>query len=103
MPRDIDPEVATLSGVYLYTIDDLTSVIEENIEGRKESAKHAEEIITEAVKRYERELGVRNGQELIEFFVNRRTTFETQSLNEPSIDSILVQILANCCRGLHTI
>ncbi|GIS69973.1 MAG: hypothetical protein CM1200mP9_07940 [Gammaproteobacteria bacterium] len=57
VPRDIDPEVATLSGVYLYTIDDLTSVIEENIEGRKESAKHAEEIITEAVKRYERELG----------------------------------------------
>ena len=68
VPRDIDPEVATLSDVYLYTIDDLTSVIEENIEGRKESAKHAEEIITEAVKRYERELGVRNGQELIEFF-----------------------------------
>ena len=59
VPRDIDPEVATLSDVYLYTIDDLTSVIEENIEGRKESAKHAEEIVDEAVKQYERELGIR--------------------------------------------
>ena len=68
VPRDIDPEVATLSDVYLYTIDDLTSVIEENIEGRKESAKHAEEIVVEAVKQYERELGIRNGHELIELF-----------------------------------
>jgi glutamyl-tRNA reductase len=68
VPRDIDPEVATLSDVYLYTIDDLTSVIEENIEGRKESAKHAEEIVVEAVNKYERELGVRNGKELIELF-----------------------------------
>ncbi|MFP6795888.1 MAG: glutamyl-tRNA reductase [Pseudomonadales bacterium] len=68
VPRDIDPEVATLKDVYLYTIDDLTSVIEENIVGRKESAEQAEEIILETVEQYAREKGARNGQELIKLF-----------------------------------
>ena len=68
VPRDIDPAVATLKDVYLYTIDDLTSVIEENIESRRESAEQAEEIITGAVEKYSVEQGARRGQELIELF-----------------------------------
>ncbi|MEE3279622.1 MAG: glutamyl-tRNA reductase, partial [Pseudomonadota bacterium] len=68
VPRDIDPEVATLNDVYLYTIDDLTSVIEENLEGRRESADQAEEIIDEAIEKYAHEQGARAGRELIERF-----------------------------------
>ena len=68
VPRDIDPAVVTLKDVYLYTIDDLTSVIEENIESRRESAEQAEEIITGAVEKYAVEQGARRGQELIELF-----------------------------------
>ena len=68
VPRDIDPEVATLKDVYLYTIDDLTAVIEENIDGRRESAEQAEEIIVGAVEKYAREQGARTGRELIELF-----------------------------------
>lgn len=45
VPRDIEAEVADLRDVYLYTVDDLQSVIEENIRSRKVAAEAAEEIV----------------------------------------------------------
>lgn len=45
VPRDIEPEVAQLQDVYLYTVDDLQSVIEDNIRSRQEAALAAEEIV----------------------------------------------------------
>lgn len=45
VPRDIEPEVASLDDVYLYTVDDLEAVIEENRRSRLEAAGEAEEII----------------------------------------------------------
>ncbi len=45
VPRDIEPEVGTLDDVYLYTVDDLHQVIEENMQTRVEAAKEAEKII----------------------------------------------------------
>lgn len=46
VPRDVEPEVAQLQDVYLYTVDDLQSVIEENMRSRQEAAHAAEEIVT---------------------------------------------------------
>jgi glutamyl-tRNA reductase len=45
VPRDIEPEVAELEDIYLYTVDDLQEIIEENLRSRQEAAKQAEEII----------------------------------------------------------
>lgn len=45
VPRDIEPEVAELQDVYLYTVDDLQSVVEENMRSRREAAVAAEEIV----------------------------------------------------------
>jgi len=45
VPRDIEPEVAELADVYLYTVDDLQEVIQENMESRLEAAREAEKII----------------------------------------------------------
>ncbi len=45
VPRDIEAEVATLSDVYLYTVDDLREVIQEGLKSRQEAALQAEEII----------------------------------------------------------
>lgn len=45
VPRDIEAEVANLKDVYLYTVDDLKDVIEENIRSREEAAEQAQEII----------------------------------------------------------
>lgn len=45
VPRDIEPEVAELDDVFLYTVDDLRGVVEENLQARKEAAEEAEQII----------------------------------------------------------
>ncbi len=54
VPRDIEPEVADLSNVYLYTVDDLQAVVKENIDSRKEAAEDAEKIIDLQVVRFMR-------------------------------------------------
>lgn len=53
VPRDIEPEVGKLSDVYLYTVDDLHDVIEENLKTRRESAKQAEELVQAQVKTFD--------------------------------------------------
>ncbi|MGI3131747.1 glutamyl-tRNA reductase [Halopseudomonas pachastrellae] len=45
VPRDIEPEVGDLSDVYLYTVDDLHEVIEENLRSRQGAAEAAERLI----------------------------------------------------------
>lgn len=49
VPRDIEPEVAKLQDVYLYTVDDLQEVILENMRSREQAASKAEEIIEAGV------------------------------------------------------
>ncbi|WP_067582439.1 glutamyl-tRNA reductase [Endozoicomonas ascidiicola] len=45
VPRDIEPEVSELSDVFLYTVDDLQDVIEDNLQQRKDAAQQAERMI----------------------------------------------------------
>lgn len=56
VPRDIEPEVNELSDVYLFTIDDLKNVIDENKQSREAAAKEAVQLITQQaqdfVKKY---------------------------------------------------
>ncbi len=52
VPRDIDPEVSELADVYLYTVDDLQEVIEENRSSRQQAAEQAEEIIDTEVSHF---------------------------------------------------
>jgi len=49
VPRDIDPDVNNLDNVYLYDIDDLKDVVEENLAGRRDEAEKAKLIIEEEV------------------------------------------------------
>ena len=49
VPRDIDPKINTLNNAYVYDIDDLKNVVDENIEDRNKEAVKAERIIDEAV------------------------------------------------------
>ncbi len=52
VPRDIEPDVKALSGVYLYTIDDLTQVINSGQTHRQEAVAEAEVIIDEGVQKF---------------------------------------------------
>jgi glutamyl-tRNA reductase len=52
VPADINPDVAELDDIYLYTIDDLKQVIDDNLRSRQQAAEQAEEIIDTQVERY---------------------------------------------------
>ena len=52
VPRDIEPEVNSLDDVYLYSVDDLQEVINENLQNRQQAAEQAHEIIDEKVEHY---------------------------------------------------
>jgi glutamyl-tRNA reductase len=52
VPRDIDPEVANLDDVYLYTIDDLQKVIQDGQTSREAAAVDANRILDEEIARY---------------------------------------------------
>jgi glutamyl-tRNA reductase len=52
VPRDIDPRVRDLEDVYLFTIDDLQQVVDQNLKARQEEAGAARRIIDEDVARF---------------------------------------------------
>lgn len=56
VPRDIEEQVGDLPDVYLYTVDDLHAVIDENKKTRLAAADEAEEIISQGVEGYRRQL-----------------------------------------------
>ena len=49
VPRDIEPEVAELNDVFLYTVDDLAELVREGWEQRRQSVQAAEHIIQQRV------------------------------------------------------
>jgi glutamyl-tRNA reductase len=52
LPRDIEPEVAALKNVQLFTIDDLKNIAQENQLVREHAASKAMDAITQAAKFY---------------------------------------------------
>ena len=52
MPRDIDPDVNNLDNIYLYDIDDLKEVVEENLAQRRGEAEKAKAIVNAEVEAF---------------------------------------------------
>ncbi|HQT26287.1 MAG TPA: glutamyl-tRNA reductase, partial [Burkholderiales bacterium] len=52
VPRDIEPEVAELDDVFLYTVDDLSSVVREGLNSRQSAVAQAEVIIDSNVSHF---------------------------------------------------
>ncbi len=52
VPRDVDPDVNTLDNIYLYDIDDLREVVEENRANRRGEAIKAEAIVEEETRAF---------------------------------------------------
>ncbi len=73
VPRDIDPRVEEIDDVYLYDVDDLKNVLDENINSRKESARKAELIVHEVEESYIRWL---NGLKVVPAIIDLKQRFE---------------------------
>ena len=54
VPRDIESSVAKLDDVYLYSVDDLEGVIQENMQARQEAAEEALVILDEFAEDFEK-------------------------------------------------
>mgnify|MGYP002634814806 CR=1 FL=1 len=55
VPRDIEPEVEMLDDVYLYTVDDLQEVIQDNVRARQSAADLAQGIIDQEADGWSRQ------------------------------------------------
>lgn len=52
VPRDIEEEVAQLADVYLYTVDDLQQVVDENRRQREQAAAQAESLVDRCTSQF---------------------------------------------------
>jgi glutamyl-tRNA reductase len=81
VPRDIAPEVAELEDVYLFTVDDLQSVVNENMENRRQAAREADRMIAAEVGRFELQLRTRGAAPTI-----RRLRDEAEQVRQHTLE-----------------
>lgn len=65
VPRDIEAKVDDLDGVYLYAIDDLQRVIDENLSQRRQAALEAEVMVSQLAAQFVTHVKVRQAGEAI--------------------------------------
>jgi glutamyl-tRNA reductase len=56
VPRDIESQVGELDDVYLYTVDDLREIVDQNLRSRSDEARKADTIIDAGVLQYTEEV-----------------------------------------------
>jgi glutamyl-tRNA reductase len=88
VPRDVEPEAADLPDVYLYTIDDLTEIIEENLRSRREEAENAESLVVDGANHYLRERRAHHSQALLRQFRERAAAIQQAEL-EKALKSLM--------------
>ena len=54
VPRDVDPAMSAIDGIFVYDIDDLQHVVEANASDRGREAQRAEAIVEQEVSRFQR-------------------------------------------------
>ena len=104
VPRDIEEQVGELDDVYLYTVDDLHAVIDENKKSRVAAADKAEDIIDEGVEQYRRHARALNAVATIKAYRRKAESLrdnellKAQRLLESGVDA--EQVLQQFARNL---
>ncbi len=80
VPRDIEPEVRTLSDVYLYDVDNMRELVEQGARHRTAQAQHAEKIIAAGVDQYRRTVRERSADTLISSWRRQVEELKTREL-----------------------
>jgi len=52
VPRDVDPEMNKLDGIFVYDIDDLQQAVSSHVADRKKEAERAEDIVNDEVEKF---------------------------------------------------
>ncbi len=80
VPRDIEPEVSRLSDVYLYTVDDLSALVQTAGEKRQAAVQQAEAIIETGVQGFVSWLGQRGTVPLIQALQSQADGWRTAEI-----------------------
>ncbi len=104
VPRDIEAQVGDLRDVYLYSVDDLREIVDQNMRGRQTEARKADVIIAEGVQAHrkaERSLAavdtVKEYRQLAEQLKDRELQRALRLLSRGDDPG---QVLAQLARGL---
>jgi len=89
VPRDIEAEVSDLDDVYLFTVDDLSDVIDENRRNREEAAEQAMQIVGEGTKKWVAEHRITEKADLI-----RQYREQAGEIREAELEKALKSIAA---------
>lgn len=104
VPRDIDPAVDFISNVYLYTIDNLTDIIQENINKRKAQADVANQIAASGASAYMQESRMRQNTDLVTSFRTSHTRIameeQTKALNSIAAGEDPNKVISELARNL---
>lgn len=108
VPRDIEHEVDDLDDVYLFTVDDLSEVIEENRRSREEAAAEAEAIIEQCREQWVRDSRAAHKVDLIKLYRARSSDTRDQELQRAlsalesgeSADKVLKRFASNLTNKL---
>ncbi len=104
VPRDIEPQVGELKDAYLYTVDDLREIVEENLRNRRDEARKADVIIADGVREYSQELRSRDAVDTV-----KALRSHAEQLRDAELERALKalargeapdQVLAALARGL---
>jgi glutamyl-tRNA reductase len=90
VPRDIDNAVSELSDAYLYTVDDLEQVIEDNRASRREAADEAEVIIDLQTQHFMAWFRAQQQQDVL-----KKLRVDSENIR----DKLLVEAQANIAHG----
>jgi len=82
VPRDVEAEVSEIDGVYLYTVDDLQAVIEDNRQSRQEAAFEAEEIVTAQVDVFMRKIQSLGANDVIRAYRGKVEAMKADALEK---------------------
>lgn len=83
VPRDIDPEVSRLSrNIFLYDIDDVTRVVDVNLQKRQREVSKVERIIQEEVAQFQEQMGASQVGSVIRSLRQKAETIRVQELEK---------------------
>jgi glutamyl-tRNA reductase len=80
VPRDIEAEVGDIADAYLYSVDDISEVIEDNVKSRAEAAAQAESIIERGVEEYLKQLLSLNAVSTLRAYRDKADSIRDQEL-----------------------
>lgn len=82
LPRDLDERIKELPDVYLYTLEDLAEIIDENKQARLAAARQAEALIQEKADEYTGWMNSRRARELITELLTEAEDAQAYSLEK---------------------